>query len=101
MDEKNKSNNFISKNNGDTPKMKLSFNEYNNNRYNYNFSYDLKIASKDSNRVDTNKSNNKKNCINKKSLKRNISTNYFRNSKKIGNFLLNIDKLKKVHLKIK
>ena len=85
MDEKNKSNNFISKNNGETPKMKLSFNECNNNRYNYNFSYDLKIVSKDSNRVDSNKSNNKKNFLNKKSQKRNISTN-FRNSKKIGNF---------------
>ena len=101
MDEKNKSNNFISKNNGDTTKMKLSFiekqkvDECNNNRYNYNFSYDLKISSKDSNRFDTNKSNNKKNCLNKKSLKRNISTNYFRNSKIFGNLSSKNQQIKK------
>ena len=101
MDEKNKSNNFISKNNGDTTKMKLSFiekqkvDECNNNRYNYNFSYDLKISSKDSNRFDTNKSNNKKNCLNKKNLKRNISTNYFRNSKIFGNLSSKNQQIKK------
>ena len=95
MDEKNKSNNFLSKNNEDTPKMKLQFKECNNNRYNYNFSSDLKKVSKDSNRADTNKINNKKNCLNNKSLKRNKSTNYFRNSKKSGNLSSKYRQIKK------
>ena len=95
MDGKNESNNYTSKNNGDSPKMKLSFNEYNNNRYKYNFSIDLKAASKNSNRVDTSKSNNTKNSLNKKSLKRNISSNHFRKSKKIGNISSKFQQIKK------